>query len=50
MTEKVKAWIGTLVIILIFMLLGLIIWLVYERQLQQLDKEQEEIIQGAGAR
>ena len=37
-------------IILLFLLLGLVVWLVYDRQLQQLDQEQEEIIQGAGAR
>lgn len=36
-----------LLIILIFLLLGLIVWLVYDRQLKQLDHEQDEIIQGA---
>lgn len=48
MTEKkAKAWIGMLLIILIFLLLGLIVWLVYDRQLKQLDHDQDEIIQGA---
>lgn len=50
MTEKVKSWIYTLVIIFIFLLLGLIVWLVYDRQLQQLDQEQGEIMQGARER
>lgn len=45
MTEKVKTWIYTLVIVLIFLLLGFIVWLVYDRKLQQLGIEQEELMQ-----
>jgi ABC-type transporter Mla subunit MlaD len=47
MTEKVKTWIYTLVIILIFLLLGFIVWLVYDYQIHQLDHEQEEIVPGS---
>lgn len=44
MTEKSKTWIYMLLIIFIFLLLGLITWLWYDRQLHQLEHEQEERI------
>jgi hypothetical protein len=49
MTEKVKIGVYTVVIILIFLLFGLIVWLVYDKQLQELDHEQGEVIPVAGA-
>ncbi|MET0392919.1 MAG: hypothetical protein ABW019_07245 [Chitinophagaceae bacterium] len=44
MSEKAKTRIYTLVIIFIFLLLGLIVWLVYDSQLEKLDREQDEVI------
>ena len=46
MSEKLKTWIYTLVIIFIFLLLGLIVWLVYDSELQELDREPDEVMPG----
>lgn len=41
-------WIGVLVIIFLFLLLGWVIWCWYGREIRQLEREQERILQEGG--